>query len=254
MNILEYDGLQSNHLIELDSALQFSVYAIQVQTIIGRRIKIHLHLIMTCETTLHGHKYFDGPILIKQWSGCVGLAQRDYLIHNYHHLGGFRVTLMSTLTTSYTGATHITYQSVEVTSIPIILTPQNNSATVTIDTSVRLGHLYYKQWRIECDRFVRIERHHNAKSKNPFAGEYNGCLNAGWQIIENSTTPKVISTYGPYCLANEGIPLMGKVSDWYMPKGVHIIIAYAYPQYRNFNVTFGLFRNDCEGVTNMCTK
>ena len=210
---------------------------------------------MSCHNNLPGHKYFDGPILIKQWSLCAGLAQRNFSIINYHHLGGFRVTCMSTLTTSLSGLTQLVYQSVEVPSIPILLTSKNGSATIILDTSVRVGHLYYKQWRIECDRFVRIERHHYARSENPFTGsEYNRCLNAGWQIIENSTTPRVISTYGPYCLVNDGVPLMGLVRDWYMPKGVHTILAYAYPEYLTFNLTFDLFRNDCEGVTNVCTR
>ena len=211
---------------------------------------------MSCHNTLIGHKYFDGPIFIKQWPLCAGLDQQNYSIINYHHIGGFRVTFLSTLTTSHTGLTQFAYQSVEVLSIPIILTPENDPTTLNIDTVIWTGHLYYKQWRIETNHFVRIQRLHlvDVKSKSTFVGEYNGCLNAGWQIIENSTRPRVISTYGPYCLVKEGIPLMGEVRDWYMPKGVHTIVAYAYPQYRNFNVTFGLFRNDCEGVTNMCTK
>ena len=210
---------------------------------------------MACHNNLNGHKYFDGPILIKEWSLCTGLTKLDYVIINYHHLGGFQVTFMSTLSSAHSELIQFAYQSIELTSIPILLTPKHSSATITIDTSVRMGYLYYKQWRIECDHFVKIERHHYAKSENPFTGsEYNRCLNAGWQIIENSTTPGVTSTYGPYCLVNHGIPLMGLVRDWYMPKGVHTMIAYAYPEYLTFNLTFELLRNDCEGVTNVCTR
>ena len=251
----EHNGLLSNYQIEPHSALWLSVYATHVQTIIGRRIKFHFISNTSCHNTLNRHKYFDGPILIKQWSLCAGLAERGSSIIDYHHVGGFLVTLMSTQSASQSGFTQFTYQSVELSSIPMLLTTEHRSTTILMDTTVRVGHLYYKQWRVECDRFVRIERHHYTRSENPFTGsEYNRCLNAGWQIIENSTTPGVISTYGPYCLVNDGIPLMGSVRDWYMPKGVHTIVAYAYPEYLTFNLTFELFRNDCEGVTNVCTR
>ena len=209
---------------------------------------------MSCHDTLHGHKYFDGPILVKQWSLCAERAQRNYSIIKYKHIAGFRITFMSTQSSSHIGLTQFTYQAVDLTSIPIVLTRENTSEIVTIDTSVRSGHLYYKQWRIESDHFVRIERHHFARQENPFTGHYDGCLNAGWQISENSSKPRVTSTYGPYCLVNDGIPLMSKLRDWYMTKGVHTIVAYAYPEYLTFNLTFELFVNNCEGVTNVCTR
>ena len=251
----EDNGLPSNYQLEPHSALQLSVYAIHVQTSIGRRIKSHVTSNMSCHNNLNGHKYFDGPILIKQWSLCARLAERNYSIIDHHHVGGFRVTFMTTMSTSQSGLTQFTYQSVELSSIPILLTPENSSATITIDTSVREGHLYYKQWFIESDSFLKIERHHYTGSENPFTGsEYNRCLNAGWQIIEISLTPLKVSTYGPYCMVNEGIPLMGSVRDWYMSKGVHAVVAYAYPEYLTFNLTFELFRSDCEGVTNVCTR
>ena len=237
-----------------DVKLQLIVYAIHIQTTISRRIKFHLTSNLSCHYALHGHKYFDGPVFIQQWPLCTGVVQENYTIVNYEHVGGFHTTFISTMPMTFSVLTYFSYQSVEIIPISILMTSKNDLVTINIDTSVGFGHLYYKVWRIECDHFVRIERHHYARKDNPFFGEYNSCLNAGLQINENSLEPRVSSSYGPYCLVNYGIPFVAELRDWYMPKGNHTIVAYAYPEYLTFNLTFDLIRNECEGVTNVCTR
>ena len=250
----EYHGAQSNYMMMPDMILRMTVYAIHIQTTISRRIKFRLTSNLSCHYALHGHKYFDGPILLRQWPLCTGVVQQNHSIINYEHIGGFRITFISTTSFSFIGLTHFTYQSVEITPTLIQLTQQNTLVTINIDTSIRFGHLYYKVWQIKCDRFVKIERHHYPPNQNPFTGDYNSCLNAGLQINENSLEPRVSSSYGPYCMVNYGIPFVAQLRDWYMPKGNHTIVAYAYPEYLTFNLTFDLIRNECEGVTNACTR